>query len=141
MLETRSELAGYISERFPDLAIEKGCLYVVATPIGNLDDISFRALYVLKNADYIAAEDTRVTGVLLKEFDIQTRQISYFAQVESKKLDEMIAKLKEGNTIALVSDAGTPCISDPGNMLVSRCVEEGIEVRSIRARVRWCTRW
>jgi len=131
MLETRSELAGYISERFPDLAIEKGCLYVVATPIGNLDDISFRALYVLKNADYIAAEDTRVTGVLLKEFDIQTRQISYFAQVESKKLDEMIAKLKEGNTIALVSDAGTPCISDPGNMLVSRCVEEGIEVRSI----------
>lgn len=127
----RENVGEYIEEKFPKLSVEKGCLYIVATPIGNLDDISFRALYVLKNANYIASEDTRVTGVLLKEYGVETKQISYFAQVESKKLDDIIEKLKAGNTIALVSDAGTPCISDPGNMLVSRCVEEGIEVRSI----------
>jgi 16S rRNA (cytidine1402-2'-O)-methyltransferase len=127
----RSNTNEYIAEKFPNLSVEKGCLYIVATPIGNLDDISFRALYVLKNVDYIASEDTRVTGVMLKEYGINAKQISYFAQVESKKLDEIVDKLKEGNSIALVSDAGTPCISDPGAMLVSRCVEEGINVVSI----------
>lgn len=127
----RSNTNEYIAEIFPNLSVEKGCLYIVATPIGNLDDISFRALYILKNVDYIASEDTRVTGVMLKEYGIIAKQISYFAQVESKKLDEIIDKLKNGNSIALVSDAGTPCISDPGAMLVSRCVEEGIDVVSI----------
>ncbi len=127
----RNEAYKFIDEKFPDLSVEKGCLYIVATPIGNLDDISFRALYVLKNVDYIASEDTRVTGVMLKEYGINAKQISYFAQVESKKLDDLIGKLKEGGSIALVSDAGTPCISDPGGMLVSRCVEEGIAVKSI----------
>jgi len=101
----RSNTNEYIAEKFPHLSVEKGCLYIVATPIGNLDDISFRALYVLKNVDYIASEDTRVTGVMLKEYGINAKQISYFAQVESKKLDEIVDKLKEGNSIALVSDA------------------------------------
>lgn len=127
----RNETYKFIDEKFPNLSVQKGSLYIVATPIGNLDDISFRALYILKNVDYIASEDTRVTGVILKEYGITAKQISYFAQVESKKLDEIIDKLKNGNSIALVSDAGTPCISDPGAMLVSRCVEEGIDVVSI----------
>mgnify|MGYP002623382098 CR=1 FL=1 len=128
---SRENIWGYIDNKFNELSIEKGCLYVVSTPIGNLDDISFRALFILKNVDYVASEDTRVTGILLKEYGIQTKQISYFAQVEQKKLDDLIGKLKDGNSIALVSDAGTPGISDPGNILVSKCIEEGIEVRSI----------
>ena len=131
MFEDRGNIDGYINEKFPSLNIGMGCLYVVATPIGNLDDISFRALYVLKNVDLIASEDTRVTGILLKEYGIDTKQISYFSQVESRKLDDIIERLKEGKAIALVSDAGTPCISDPGSQLVSRCIDEGIEVRSI----------
>ena len=125
------EIAEYTEKKFPYLKVEAGCLYIVSTPTGSMEDISFRAVYVLKNVDFIASEDTRVTGVLLKHYGIETKQVSYFARVESRKLDEIIIRLKEGKSAALVSDAGTPCISDPGNMLVSKCIDEGIDVVSI----------
>lgn len=115
--------------KYPD--IKKETLYIVSTPIGNLEDISFRAIYILRNADLIACEDTRVTNFLLQQFDIRNKTVSYYSQVESSKLDYLISELRSGKSIALVSDAGTPCISDPGNMLVSRCIKEGIEVISV----------
>ncbi len=121
----------FTNEKFPDLKIQKGALYIVSTPIGNMEDISFRALFILRNTDIIAAEDTRVTNNLLKHYNIQKRIISYYSRVENTKIDFIISELKENKTVALVSDAGTPCISDPGNILVSRCIEEGIEVFSI----------
>ena len=93
-------------------------LYVVATPIGNLNDITLRALDVLKNVDYIAAEDTRNTSILLEKYSISTKLISYHKFSETKKVDLFINYLKEGASIALVSDAGTPLISDPGEILV-----------------------
>jgi len=116
---------------FPELKINSGTLYIVSTPIGNLEDISFRALFTLKNVDCIAAEDTRTSGNLLSSYGIKNRLISYYSHVESSKMDSIINELKSGKSIALISDAGTPCISDPGNMLVNRCVEENIEVISI----------
>lgn len=94
-------------------------LYVVATPIGNLEDITHRALRVLKEASLILAEDTRVTKKLLSHYSISTPTMSYHANSKLAKLDRVIAFLEEGNDVALVSDAGTPCISDPGVELVS----------------------
>jgi 16S rRNA (cytidine1402-2'-O)-methyltransferase len=106
----------------------KGILYIVSTPIGNLEDISLRALRILREVDWIAAEDTRHTGLLLKHFDIQKPLTSYFEGNEMKKREFILSKLKQGNRIALVSDAGTPGISDPGFRLIQRVIENGIPV-------------
>lgn len=103
-------------------------LYIVATPIGNLEDMTFRAIRILKQADWIAAEDTRHTGKLLQYFQITTPQISYHDHNRHSRLPELLEKLQQGKTIALVSDAGMPGISDPGYELVKACSDEGIPV-------------
>lgn len=105
-----------------------GTLYIVATPIGNLEDITFRALRILKEVDLIAAEDTRHTRKLLTHFDIHTSLTSFFQGNENNKADWLLEQLQEGKNIALVSDAGTPCISDPGFPLVRAAVEAGVRV-------------
>jgi 16S rRNA (cytidine1402-2'-O)-methyltransferase len=105
-----------------------GCLYLVATPIGNLEDISLRALRVLKEADLIACEDTRQTIKLLSHYDIHTRLESYHEHNELTRAPELIIELEQGAKIALVSDAGTPVISDPGHRLVALCLRHGIPV-------------
>lgn len=105
-----------------------GKLYLVATPIGNLEDITLRALKVLKQVDIIAAEDTRHTLGLLNHFEISKPLISYYKQIESTKSTKLVEMLKEGKNIAVVSDAGTPGISDPGEIIVKCAIEEGIEV-------------
>jgi 16S rRNA (cytidine1402-2'-O)-methyltransferase len=105
-----------------------GCLYLVATPIGNLEDISLRALRVLKEADFIACEDTRQTMKLLAHYDIQKRMVSYHEHNEITRAPEIVIDLEQGAKVALVSDAGTPAISDPGHRLVSLCVRHGIKV-------------
>jgi 16S rRNA (cytidine1402-2'-O)-methyltransferase len=109
-------------------AAATGCLYVVATPIGNLEDITLRALRVLKEADFIACEDTRQTMKLLAHFDIQKRMVSYHEHNEITRAPEIVIDLEQGARVALVSDAGTPAISDPGHRLVSLCVRHGIKV-------------
>ncbi|WP_281989009.1 16S rRNA (cytidine(1402)-2'-O)-methyltransferase [Aquimarina aggregata] len=103
-------------------------LYLVPTPIGNLEDITFRALTVLKEVDLILAEDTRTSGKLLKHFEIATPMQSHHMHNEHKTVDRIIQRLKNGETIALISDAGTPAISDPGFLLTRACVEHKIEV-------------
>lgn len=108
--------------------IKKGTLYIVATPIGNLEDITLRAIRILKEVPLIAAEDTRRTRKLLNAYDIHTPLMSLYEQVEGKKSPRLISKLNEGMDVAYVSDAGTPCISDPGYVLVSQAVEHGIKV-------------
>lgn len=105
-----------------------GCLYVVATPIGNLEDISLRALRILKEADLIACEDTRETQKLLSHFDISKRLVSYHEHNEITRAPEIVIDLEQGARVALVSDAGTPAISDPGHRLVSLCLRHGIQV-------------
>jgi 16S rRNA (cytidine1402-2'-O)-methyltransferase len=106
----------------------QGTLYIVSTPIGNLEDITLRALRILREADLIAAEDTRRTSVLLRNFDIQTPLTSYFEGNELKKREFLLSKLKQGKKIALVSDAGTPGISDPGFRLIQLVIENQIPV-------------
>jgi len=108
-----------------------GILSLIATPIGNLEDITLRALRLLKEVDLIAAEDTRHTRKLLTHYGITTPLTSYYDQVEAEKAPELIAQLQAGKNIALVSDAGTPCIADPGFRLVTKAVEAGISVVSI----------
>lgn len=103
-------------------------LYLVPTPIGNLEDMTFRAIRVLKEADTILAEDTRTSGKLLKHFDIATPMQSHHMHNEHKTVENIISRIKSGETIALISDAGTPAISDPGFLLTRACVEAGIEV-------------
>jgi len=103
-------------------------LYIVPTPIGNLEDMTFRGIRVLKEADLILAEDTRTSGKLLKHFEINTHMQSHHMHNEHKTVESVIQKLKAGQTIALISDAGTPAISDPGFLLTRACVKEGIEV-------------
>jgi len=105
-----------------------GCLYVVATPIGNLEDISLRALRILKECDAIACEDTRQTVKLLTHFDMQKRLVSYHEHNEITRAAEMIIELEQGAKVALVTDAGTPSISDPGQRLVSLCLRHNIDV-------------
>jgi len=103
-------------------------LYIVPTPIGNLEDITLRAIKVLKEVDLILAEDTRTSGKLLKHFEIGTQMQSHHMHNEHKTVDAIIQKLKNGISIALISDAGTPAISDPGFLLIRACVEHNIEV-------------
>ena len=108
-----------------------GILYIVPTPVGNLDDMSFRAVEVLRSADLVLAEDTRTTSVLFKHFDIHTPLQSHHKFNEHQKVAVIREKILAGADVALVSDAGTPGISDPGFLLVRTCAEEGIEVRTL----------
>lgn len=108
-----------------------GTLYLCATPIGNLEDMTFRAVRVLKEADVIAAEDTRNSIKLLNHFDIHTPMTSYHEHNKYEKGKKLVDRLLEGENIALITDAGTPGISDPGEVLVQMCAEEGIDVISV----------
>ncbi len=108
-----------------------GMLYLVPTPVGNLEDITLRALRVLKEADVILAEDTRTSGMLLKHFDIKNRLSSHHKFNEHQTAAALAARMAAGEVMALVSDAGTPGISDPGFMLVRACVEQGVEVQCL----------
>lgn len=103
-------------------------LYLVPTPIGNLEDITLRALRILKEVDFILAEDTRTSGKLLKHFEISTQMYSHHMHNEHKSVDGVLNRLKNGETCALISDAGTPAISDPGFLLTRACVQHNIEV-------------
>ena len=103
-------------------------LYIVPTPIGNLKDITFRALEVLKAVDFILAEDTRTSGKLLKHFEITTQMHSHHMHNEHKTTQSVVARIKGGQSVALICDAGTPAISDPGFLLTRACVEAGVEV-------------
>ncbi len=108
-----------------------GKLYIVPTPIGNLEDITFRAIRILKEVDLILAEDTRTSGKLLKHFEIGTHMHSHHMHNEHKTVENLISRLKAGEAIALISDAGTPAISDPGFLLTRACVENNIDVECL----------
>lgn len=110
---------------------QRGTLSIVATPIGNLEDITLRALRVLKEADYILSEDTRVTGKLLKHYEITTKTRRYDAHTSERAHAQILEDLEAGKRVALVSDAGTPGVSDPGVLLVSRAHEAGVRVETI----------
>jgi len=105
-----------------------GTLYIVSTPIGNLKDITYRAVETLSEADFIACEDTRVSSVLTNHYDIKKELVSLNAANEGGKVEFVLAKISEGQSCALISDAGTPCISDPGTRLISAAIKEGITV-------------
>jgi len=105
-----------------------GTLYLVPTPVGNLEDITFRALRVLKEADLILAEDTRTSGILLKHFEIKNAMLSYHKFNEHQTVDRVVERLMAGETVAVVSDAGTPGISDPGFLVAREAIRAGIEV-------------
>ena len=105
-----------------------GTLYIVATPIGNLADITLRAIDTLKAVDLVAAEDTRHTKILLEKYSISTRMTSYFEYNKIQKGDYILNILKEGKSVALVSDAGTPGISDPGYNIIRLCIDNNIPV-------------
>ena len=106
-------------------------LFVVPTPIGNLEDMTFRAIRVLKEADLILAEDTRTSGFLLKHFEIKTPMQSHHKFNEHKTVENVVQRIKNGQKVALISDAGTPAISDPGFLVVRQCVENDIEVECL----------
>jgi len=108
-----------------------GRLYIVPTPIGNLEDITLRALRVLKEVDFILAEDTRTTGFLLKHYGIEKKMVSHHQFNEHKTILNIVQQLLDGAVIALVSDAGTPAISDPGYLLVRECIKAGIYVECL----------
>lgn len=106
-------------------------LYIVPTPVGNLDDMTFRAINVLKEVDFILAEDTRTSSVLLKHFDIHTRMLSHHKYNEHQSVDSVIEMLRGGQNGAVISDAGTPGLSDPGFLIVRECARKGIEVECL----------
>src|SRR5437016_14338891 len=108
-----------------------GTLYLVATPIGNLEDITLRALRTLKECDLVAAEDTRRTGQLLKHFNISKPLLSYFQFNEAKRSEEILDRLQRGEKIAIVTDAGSPGISDPGERVVKAAVSAGLRVEPV----------
>ena len=130
-METIEDTDYSFDKYFPYYKIDVNTLYVVSTPIVNLEDISLRAVYVLENVDFIACEDTRVVSILLKKYNISNKLISYYSQVEDRKTDYLINELKSGKSVALVSDSGTPAISDPGSTIISKCVSAEINVISI----------
>ncbi|MTG96750.1 MULTISPECIES: 16S rRNA (cytidine(1402)-2'-O)-methyltransferase [Myroides] len=106
-------------------------LYLVPTPIGNLDDMTFRAIKVLQEVDYILAEDTRNSGKLLKHFEITTPMFSHHMHNEHKTVEGLVKRMQSGEIFALISDAGTPAISDPGFLLTRACIEAGVEVECL----------
>ncbi len=108
--------------------LQRGTLYVVSTPIGNLEDITLRAVKILSAVDLIAAEDTRTTKVLLARYNIDKPMVSYFSHNERRRTPEILERLKSGSTVALVSDAGTPGISDPAYVLISSALEAKVPV-------------
>lgn len=108
-----------------------GKLYVIPTPIGNLEDITFRAVRLLKEVNAVLAEDTRNTGNLLRHFEIENKMIPYHLNNEHKVVDRLISDLKDGSVYGLVSDAGTPAISDPGYLIVRECIKHDIEVECL----------
>ena len=108
-----------------------GKLYVVPTPVGNLEDMTFRAIRILKEVDLILAEDTRTSGVLLKHFDIKNTMLSHHKFNEHQTVERIVERIKGGEQVALISDAGTPGISDPGFLIVRECVRNGIEVQCL----------
>ena len=110
------------------MSIKKGTLYIVSTPIGNLEDITFRAIEILTNVDICASEDTRISRVLFQRYGIVTKLVSYHKFSEKSKLNGFINQLKSGKNIALISDAGTPLISDPGQYLVQAAIENQVQV-------------
>ncbi len=113
------------------MLMKNGKLYIVSTPVGNLGDITFRAIETLKKCDLIMAEDTRQTLKLLNNFNIRTKLISYHKFNEKSRSHDIIAMLKDGKTIALVSDAGTPMLSDPGYIITKACIQESIDIEAI----------
>lgn len=108
-----------------------GKLYVVPTPVGNMEDMTFRAIRILKEADLILAEDTRTSGILLKHYEIKNAMQSHHKFNEHQTVESIVNRIKGGQTVALVSDAGTPGISDPGFLVVRECVRNGIEVQCL----------
>ena len=118
-----------MEKSLPPLA--PGTLYLVATPIGNLEDITLRALRVLRECDVVAAEDTRRTGQLLKHFEISKPLLSYFQFNESRRSEEIIERLRRGEKVALVTDAGSPGISDPGERVVKAAIAAGLRVEPV----------
>lgn len=108
-----------------------GKLYIVSTPIGNLEDITIRAVKILSSVDLVLCEDTRHTGLLFQKLNIQTKLLSYYDEIEDKRIPEIIEMLGQNKNIALVSDSGTPLISDPGFRLVRECIKRGIKVESV----------
>ena len=118
-----------MNETLPPLT--PGTLYLVATPIGNLEDITLRALRTLKECDVVAAEDTRRTGQLLKHFDISKPLLSYFQFNEARRSEQIIERLRRGEKVALVTDAGSPGISDPGERVVKAAIAAGLRVESV----------
>ena len=106
-------------------------LYLIPTPIGNLEDITLRAIRLLKECDFILAEDTRTSGILLKHLGIQKRMVSYHAHNEHKMLDRIVEEIESANAVALITDAGTPGISDPGFLIVRDCIKKNISVECL----------
>ena len=118
-------------EQSPRPLLQPGTLYLVATPIGNLEDVTLRALRTLKECDIVAAEDTRRTGLLLKHFEIPKPLLSYFQFNEAKRSEEILERLRQGEKVALVTDAGTPGISDPGERVVRAAIAAGFRVEAV----------
>ena len=106
-------------------------LYLVPTPIGNLEDITFRAIRILKEVDLILAEDTRTSGKLLKHFEIETQMMSHHMHNEHRMVDRIVSRIQSGEAVALISDAGTPAISDPGFLLSRACVQAGVAIECL----------
>lgn len=121
----------YICSSITECNCFMGKLYVVPTPVGNLEDMTFRAIRVLKEADLILAEDTRTSGILLKHFEIKNAMQSHHKFNEHKTVEGIVNRIKAGETVALISDAGTPGISDPGFLVVRECVKNDIEVQCL----------
>jgi 16S rRNA (cytidine1402-2'-O)-methyltransferase len=119
------------SEKCNHIYLNMAKLYVVPTPVGNLEDMTFRAIKVLKEADLILAEDTRTSGILLKHFEIKNAMQSHHKFNEHKMVESVVNRIKGGETVALISDAGTPGISDPGFLVVRECIKNDIEVQCL----------
>lgn len=127
MYTSKQNLSTFAILRFKKM----GILYVVPTPVGNMEDMTFRAIRILKEADLILAEDTRTSGILLKHYEIKNAMQSHHKFNEHKTVEGIVNRIKAGETVALISDAGTPGISDPGFLVVRECVKNGIEVQCL----------